>query len=256
MEKVFNAYARYYDLLYNDKAYHAESAYIHSIIKQYAPKAKSVLELGSGTGAHAEHIASYGYTVHGIDLSSGMVEKANKRKLKLSAEIAGRLAFETGDIRDIRTGEKYDVVISLFHVMSYQTSNQDILKAFETAAIHLKPGGIFVFDYWFGPSVLTQKPEVRIKRMEDNQSEILRIAEPILYPDSNTVEVNFTVIITDKLSMVNPEVIKESHLMRYLFLPELELMSNKFELIKTHAWMSEELPKTGDWAAISIMKMK
>jgi ubiquinone/menaquinone biosynthesis C-methylase UbiE len=57
MGKVFNAYARYYDLLYNDKAYHSESAYIHSIIKQYVPNAKSVLELGSGTGAHAEHSA-------------------------------------------------------------------------------------------------------------------------------------------------------------------------------------------------------
>jgi len=256
MDKVFNAYARYYDLLYNDKAYDAESAYIWSIIKRYAPNAKSVLELGSGTGAHAAHIASYGYSVHGIDLSSGMVEKANIRKRKLSAEIAGRLAFETGDIRDIRTGEKYDVVISLFHVMSYQASNQDMLKAFETVAIHLKPGGIFVFDYWFGPSVLTQKPEVKIKRMEDDRSEILRIAEPILYPTSNTVEVNFTVIITDKLSSVNPEIVKESHLMRYLFLPELQLMNNKLRLMETHAWMSDQMPTINDWAAISIMKME
>lgn len=256
MGKVFNAYARYYDLLYNDKAYHSESAYIHSIIKQYVPNAKSVLELGSGTGAHAEHIASYGYSVHGIDLSSGMVEKANQRKLKLSPEIGSRIAFETGDIRDIRTQEKYDVVISLFHVMSYQTSNDDILKVFETAAVHLNPGGVFIFDYWFGPSVLTQKPEVKIKRMEDDRSEILRIAEPILCPVSNTVEVNFTIVINDKLSKVNPKVIKESHLMRYLFLPELELMSNEFELINTHAWMSDQMPNLGDWAAISIMKMK
>jgi SAM-dependent methyltransferase len=256
MEKVFNAYARYYDLLYNDKAYDAEAAYIWSIIKQYAPNAKSVLELGSGTGAHAAHIASYGYSVHGIDLSSGMVEKANQRKLKLSAEIAGRLAFETGDIRDIRTGEKYDVVISLFHVISYQTSNEDLLKAFDTAASHLKPGGIFIFDYWFGPSVLTQKPEVKIKRMEDDRSEILRIAEPILNICSNTVEVNFTVIITDKLLRTDPEAVKESHLMRYLFLPELELMSNKFKLIETYGWMSDQKPSIDDWAAISIMKME
>jgi SAM-dependent methyltransferase len=256
MDKVFNAYARYYDLLYKDKAYNTESEYIYSIIKQYAPDAESVMELGSGTGAHAGHIASFGYSVHGIDLSSTMVKQANERKLNLPTEIANRLVFEKGDVRDVRTGEKYDVIISLFHVMSYQTSNEDLLKAFETVVIHLKPGGIFIFDYWFGPAVLTQKPEVKIKRMGDERSEILRIAEPILKICSNTVEVNFTVIISDKFLRTDFEVVKESHLMRYLFLPELELMNKKLKLIKTYAWMSDQKPSVSDWAAVSIMKME
>ena len=43
--------------------------------------------------------------------------------------------------------KKYDVVISLFHVMSYQNNNEKILKAFSTAKKHLKANGIFIFDF-------------------------------------------------------------------------------------------------------------
>ena len=39
---VFNAYAKYYDLLYQDKNYVAEVDYIVSHIKTDAPKAKNM----------------------------------------------------------------------------------------------------------------------------------------------------------------------------------------------------------------------
>ena len=55
MEKVFDGYSRYYDLLYKDKNYKSESEYISSLIKTHSPNAKKVLELGSGTGIHAEY---------------------------------------------------------------------------------------------------------------------------------------------------------------------------------------------------------
>ena len=42
-------------------------------------------------------------------------------------------------------------MISLFHVMSYQTDNNDILSAFQSARNALNIGGIFIFDVWYGP---------------------------------------------------------------------------------------------------------
>jgi SAM-dependent methyltransferase len=255
-KKVFDGYSHYYDILYRDKDYQSESEYILSLINTNSLNAKTVLELGSGTGIHAECLASYGFSVHGIDLSAGMIDKANKRKESLPNDISNNLIFETGDIRNVRTGEKYDVVISLFHVMSYQTTNEDLNKVFETAAIHLKPGGIFIFDYWFGPCVLAKQPSVKIKKMKDEFVEILRIAEPELFPNRNTVNVDFTVFISDTLTKKENEVIKESHLMRFLFIPELELLNDKFKLVDTYAWMTLKSPTINNWAAISIMKMK
>ena len=68
--------------------------------------------------------------VHGIDMSEKMLVSAEKRKEGVPLEIANRLSFSLGDIRSIRTGKIYDVVISLFHVMSYQLNDNDLNKGF------------------------------------------------------------------------------------------------------------------------------
>jgi SAM-dependent methyltransferase len=109
----------------------------------------------------------------------------------------GQLTFSPGDIRDIRLNKSFDAVIALFHVISYQTTNEDVTAAFETAGHHLKPGGIFIFDVWYGPAVLTEHPEVRIKRMADEKTEITRLAEPVLHPNENRVDVHYHVFVTD-----------------------------------------------------------
>ena len=76
MTEIFNAYAEYYDLLYSNKDYSSEAQYIDSLIKKTSSKANSILELGCGTGAHAEYLARMGYTVHGVDVSPAMISKA------------------------------------------------------------------------------------------------------------------------------------------------------------------------------------
>ena len=54
---VFGGYSRYYDLLYRDKDYAGEVAFVHGIIDEHAPQAQSLLDLGCGTGAHAAILA-------------------------------------------------------------------------------------------------------------------------------------------------------------------------------------------------------
>ena len=220
MNPAFDTYARYYDLLYRDKDYAGEAAYVASHIRQHAPEAARILELGCGTGAHAEHLARLGFTVHGVDLSEAMLTRAEERQAALPADLAARLTFAHGDVRSVRTGETYDAVISLFHVMSYQTTNADLEAALATAAAHLQPGGLFLFDFWYGPAVLTQQPEVRVKRLEDEEIKVTRIAEPVMRVNENVVEVNYTVFIEVK-STGQMEQVQETHRMRYWFLPEL-----------------------------------
>src|SRR6202021_2412457 len=104
--------------------------------------------------------------------------RASTRARALPPETARRLTFSSGDIRNYRAGKRFDVVAALFHVMSYQTSNEDLLAAMVTAKEHLTPEGIFIFDYWYAPAVLTQQPSIRVKRMESDRLEVTRIAEP------------------------------------------------------------------------------
>ena len=59
--KVFIDYAKYYDTLYQDKDYKAETDYVVSFFKNSDSKsAGSILELGCGTGKHALCFAQKG----------------------------------------------------------------------------------------------------------------------------------------------------------------------------------------------------
>ena len=257
MSQVFDAYARYYDLLYRDKDYAGEAEYVAAHIRKQAPQAKRILELGCGTGAHAEHLARIGYTVHGVDMSEAMLVRAEARKSTLPPEVAARLSFGLGDVRTVRTGETYDAVISLFHVMSYQTGNADLEAVFETASVHLLSGGIFLFDFWYGPAVLTQLPEVRVRRLEDEGIKVTRIAEPELHMNENVVDVNYTVFIEMKVSN-KVEQVKETHRMRYLFFPELLTLADTggWSEFKSFSWMKQQKLHQDDWSGLFFATKK
>lgn len=249
---VFGAYSKYYDLLYKDKDYVGEAQYVHEKIQKFAPGVKRILDLGCGTGRHDFELAKLGYEVTGIDLSEEMLATASSCLLSLnsneSSDLYSSLNFCSGDIRTVRLNQTFDVVVSLFHVMSYQTSNEDLQAAFATVTAHLKPGGLFIFDCWYGPAVLTDLPEVRIKRFEDMECEVLRIAEPVMHYNDNVVDVNYQVMVKEKATD-KVETLLETHHMRYLFMPELEKLidNNKMEKIFTCEWMSERVPGNDTW---------
>lgn len=255
MSGVFDAYARYYDLLYRDKDYAAEVEYVVSHIRRNAPDAGRILELGCGTGTHAEYLARHGFTVHGVDLSDAMLAAAEARKRSLPPEIAGRINFTPGDARVVRLGKRFDAVISLFHVMSYQTTNTDLSAAFATAAAHLAPTGIFLFDFWYGPAVLTQRPEVRVKRLAENGIRVTRIAEPDFHPNKNVVDVNYEVLI-ECTRTGTAQTVRETHPMRYLFMPEIEVLlkQNGMELLRAYEWLMLDEPGFTSWNACAVAR--
>jgi SAM-dependent methyltransferase len=252
MSAVFDAYAAYYDLLYQDKDYNAETNFAHELLAKHGvAKQGSLLELGCGTGKHAEGFARLGYSLHGVDMSPGMVDAANARK---PADVAKQLQFVVGDVRDLRVDQLFDAVISLFHVASYQTTNADLMAMFKTAATHLKPGGVFLFDCWYGPAVLTDRPVVRVKRIRNATVEVLRIAEPMMYPNENRVDVHYTVQVKQKGGAERLIELTEKHSIRYLFSPEVELMLELagFSKINRQGWMTESPTGFDSWAATFV----
>ena len=46
----------------------------------------------------------------------------------------------------------------MFAVIGYQTSNDELFAALQTVRRHLKPKGLFICDFWYGPAVLKQRP--------------------------------------------------------------------------------------------------
>ena len=253
---IFSNYARYYDLMYQDKDYVGEAQFIQRLIQTYAPATTTILELGCGTGNHAMLLAKEGYQVHGVDLSQEMLGYANERRDRLSPALATKLQFSQGDLLQVRLDRKFDVVLSLFHVISYQTNNEDLLAAFETAKAHLVPGGILIFDVWYGPAVLSDPPTVRIKRLEDQSIQVTRIAEPVMEPNKNWVDVNYHIFIKDLISSKIDEV-KEVHTMRYLFRPELELLLDRLQMqiVESREWLTDRQPGLNTWGVYFIVRI-
>jgi SAM-dependent methyltransferase len=242
----FAHYARYYDLLYENKEYQAETEFVHGQLGKMAAPGKDLLELGCGTGRHALAFTALGWKVTGVDLSPGMVQQAQARAKQTPARL--RPNFAVGDMTSLRLGRRYDAVVSLFHVMGYQTTNRQLAAACQTAASHLQPGGVFFFDYWFGPAVLTTPPSVRVKRFEDDLLLVTRVSEPRLEPAHNVVNVDIDVLVENKRTH-RLDRIKEQHRVRYFFVPELEYMlaAAGLEVIGHGRWMTEQPLDSQSW---------
>lgn len=226
--EVFRDYAYYYNMFYQDKDYKSEVKQIDYLLKKYGKDIRRIINFGCGTGKHDIEFAKIGYQCTGIDLSSLMIDIARENVKKENLDIN----FSVEDIRNFEPKKQYDAVISLFHVMSYQNKNQDILKAFQAARKAINRGSIFLFDVWYGPGVLSDKPSVRVKEIEDEKNKLVRIARPIMHDKENLVDVCYEVFVINKKTG-DTKVINEVHNMRYFFRPELEILLNEvgFELI-------------------------
>lgn len=252
---VFGNYARYYNLLYQDKDYVGEAKFIDQLIQANAPTSQSILELGCGTGTLALLLVKEGYNVCGVDLSTSMLQEARERFSQITPKLKAKLTLLQGDIRTIRIDQQFDVIISVFHVFSYQVTNEDLASAFATVKAHLKPGGLFLFDCWYGPTVLTDCPTIRIKSLEDQDVKITRIAEPILHPNLNLVDVNYQIFIKNKNTNIVEEL-KETHRMRYLFKPEIDklLTDTNLQLINSGEWMTERELGFDTWGVYFLIR--
>ena len=259
-------YAAYYDAFYAHKDYAAEAHYVKQIIAPYATS-KTLLELGCGSGKYTREFSKMGFSVVGLDISSEMLEIAKAQ--------APSATYCCADMGKFALNTQFDAVVSLFHCIGYQVENTALLATFGNVAAHLKNGGVFVFDVWYGPAVLEQKPEIRTKRVCVGDRIITRRANPRLCVNDNVVEVCYEITIAKPLrgesrdpanaadsSLVPPPPEKmqtrfsEIHKMRYFFLPEIDLLAKScgLNLIRSEAFFSGQKLDQSSWGACFVLQ--
>ena len=241
-------YSRYYNLLYKDKDYNSEVDYIAEIIKRYGKReVKELLDIGCGTGKHLKLFKEKGFNIAGVDLSENMISEAKIYLGQTDDLYCGRAS-------EFSFNKKFDVIVSLFHVMSYQTENSELQKVFENVYNHLNDGGLFIFDFWYGPAVLTDPPVVKVKRLEDDAIKVTRITEPVMHVNTNIIDVNFEVMIEDKITHI-VDTIKETHFMRYLFLPEIFKFTScaDLEIVDSFSWLNYDKLTFDSWYGVIII---
>lgn len=243
---VFDAYSRYYDLLYKDKNYHDEVDYIEKVLQNNNLPGNNLMEFGSGTGKHAGLFVKRGYRVHGVERSPEMVEQAI---------LTDGFTCEVGDICSIQLNRTFDAVLSLFHVISYQVSNSGVNAVFQRAAEHLTPGGLFFFDVWYSPAVYSLKATPRIKYMADETVKITRVAEPVVHTNQNRIDVNYTILVEDLVDG-GYTTLSEQHPMRHFSLPELQMIAawNNFDWVLAEEFMTGNKPDETTWGVSVLLR--
>lgn len=246
MNKLFKYYGHYYNLLYKDKNYAKESKYIKHLIDRFGKKKKELLEFGSGTGDHGRYLVKSGFKVHGIEISQEMIN--------LSKKIKG-FSCQQGDITKVNMKKTYDCVLSLFHVVNYLNTNKKINAVFYNAANHLNKDGLFIFDFWYTPAVIKQKPGIRIKRSKNKKVKITRIAEPKIYHDQSRVDVKYNFFLQNlNNGLIN--FFEEVHPLRHFNLIELKEIGkkNNFKLVNSEEFITGAKLSDQTWSACVVFK--
>lgn len=105
-----------------------------------------VLEYGIGNGRIALPIARQGVRVTGIDLSRPMLRDLEARLAREPAAVRALVAVRHGDMRKVRLGRRFPLVIAPFNVMLHLYSLAEIEGFLARVREHLSEDGEFVLD--------------------------------------------------------------------------------------------------------------
>ena len=131
----YDTFAHHYDAVVGQRE--DVALFLQKLLKKYAPKAKTLLELGCGSGSMLK-ILSRRYQARGIDLSAKMIDIAKSK--------APRAKVSVGDITKFSFDERYDAIICPFDTINHVTSFPAWKRVFANAHRHLNAGGTFIFD--------------------------------------------------------------------------------------------------------------
>jgi SAM-dependent methyltransferase len=129
---MYTDIAAWFHLLTAPQEYAEEAGIYLRTIRQFAPQAKTMLELGSGGGNNASHLKQH-FSLTLVELSPDMI--------RLSQGLNPELEHIQGDMRSVRLERRFEVVF-IHDAIMYMTSLEDLRKAIRTAAWHLQPGGL------------------------------------------------------------------------------------------------------------------
>ena len=180
---MYSDLAPWFHLLTHPSGYWDEAAFVSRVVDDVAiGDARTLLELGSGGGNNASHLkARFECTL--TDISADM--------LALSQTLNPECEHLEGDMRTLRLGRTFDVVF-IHDAISYLTSEDDLGAAIETAAAHVRPGGVVILT----PDATTEifNPRTDHGGHDGDDGRSLRYLEWIHPTTSSTYDVDYLII--------------------------------------------------------------
>jgi SAM-dependent methyltransferase len=183
-------FSEVYDLFYAHKTYTQEAQFVQSLLRRFGDKPnQKILELGCGTGTHSFLLEDFGHEILATDLSPDMIEKAIQK-----AGVRGsKIKFEAQDMLELDQPERpFDALICLFDSFCYILDNDDVEEVLRRVHDHLKPGGLWIFEFWNAAAMINHLDPIRIKRLAHGDEEIVKISEAELDYQHQLYKVKYT----------------------------------------------------------------
>lgn len=253
MSVFASLYANQYDTLYGDKDYGSECDLIERAFARFDASPRSLVDVGCGTGSHTLELARRGYECTGVDLSQAMLDEAARKTSDANTQAPPR--WLQGDARSFEAGATFDAAIMMFAVVGYLTTNSDVLAGLRNVRKHLRPGGLFVCDFWYGPAVLSVRPSERVRVLNNGGQQTIRAASTQVDSFTHTADVAFRLWTMDGDRFLGETT--ETHRMRYFFPQEFKLLLEQagFESLSLSGFPELDAPLSDDsWNALSIAR--
>lgn len=145
LELEAGARAHFEDPLYYSQTYR-ERRHDVAYYCALAGERGAVLEHGIGNGRIALPIARAGVTVTGIDHTKSMLQHLRELLEKEAASVRRRVRLREGDIRKLRLGKRFPLVICPFNTALHLYTREDVEGWLARVREHLEPRGELVFD--------------------------------------------------------------------------------------------------------------
>lgn len=132
----------YYHILYQSHDDREARLFIDKLLIPLAlPDWARLLDLGCGRGRHARYLAEHGFQVTGLDIAPSSIAFARRFE-------HDRLAFFQHDMRRPFRYNYFDAVLNIFTSFGYFNTEKEHLKILKNIFDGLKPGGLFLLDYF------------------------------------------------------------------------------------------------------------
>lgn len=238
MASYIGRHAELYDIFYADKPYDAEASFVHQCFECYSiGTTHRLLELACGTGSHALALERLGYEIVATDYSEDMIACARRKASEKSSHVDFQLQDMT--MLDV-AGAPFDAAVCLFDAIGYVATNEAIERVLQGIHKHVRPGGLFIFEFWHAAAMLRHYDPVRVRRWQLPDGELLRISETSLEAAKQLSHVTYTIYeLLDDGTYSN---LKETQTNRYFLVQEMAalLSANGFAPLHWFAGFTDD----------------
>lgn len=228
-------YSEVFDLLHHDKDYRSEVEFVLNLANDalgHTPSA--VLDLACGSGGHLARFIEQNIRAHGNDVSSTMVQCAERRLSNLSREkfSLSNAPMQTLSRKILPPALKFELAATFYTALGYLTNPDQLHQFFETLRNLLEPGGCFFADVWNETKMAHAFSPHRSKRAQNDLFEVERESLTTHEPHIKCLNVKFQFHVREKHSG-QETIFNEDHLVRYFTPSELEsvLSIHHFKLL-------------------------